>query len=94
MSDNVKPASGCTGPSSCSGFSVEPRFWGTRLEDAPPGLFRFGDTWGFKTEYEDDNGPEAYCVESGEYFWGGVSGDREARRKLIVYPAIICPTEN
>lgn len=58
------------------------------LTKCPPGLFVFGDSIGFKTEYSDANGPEAYCVESGEYFWGGTS-DREVRRALMVRPAYL-----
>ena len=58
------------------------------LEMCPPGLFCHGDTFGFKTEYSDQNGPEAYCVESGEYFWGGTD-DKEVRRALKVTPCII-----
>ena len=41
-----------------------------------------------KTEYTDHNGPEAYCVESGEYFWGGTD-DKETRRRLKVVPCVI-----
>lgn len=77
-------------PSICSGYSVAERWWQTTLESAPPGLFLFAGAWGFKTEYGDENGPEAYCVDSGEYFWGGTS-DKEVRRKLLVQPVIICP---
>ena len=56
------------------------------LDDCPPGLFVFDGGYGFKTEYNDANGPEAYCLESGEYFWGGVNGDVHARRMLLVTP--------
>lgn len=59
------------------------------LEDCPPGLFDFGGVIGFKTEYKTPikDGlftyyfPEAYCVESGEYFWGGTK--RHSDRKLL-----------
>lgn len=68
---------------------VEPRWWECTLDQCPPGLFLFEGDYGFKTEYRDDNGPEAYCVESGEYFWGGTGGDKEARRNLKVQPVII-----
>lgn len=68
---------------------VEPRWWECTLDQCPPGLFRINGYYGFKTEYRDDNGPEAYCVESGEYFWGGTDGDAEARRNLKVQPVII-----
>lgn len=68
---------------------VRQRWWPTTLECCPPGLFMFEGIFGFKTEYSDQNGPEAYCVESGEYFWGGVRGDANARRQLMVTPVII-----
>jgi hypothetical protein len=55
------------------------------LDQCPPGLFRHGDDFGFKTEYRDQNGPEAYCADSGEYFWGGTD-DKEVRRNLQVMP--------
>jgi hypothetical protein len=70
------------------------------LAECPPGLFMFGDTLGFKTEYGATTGKDvgggkvewtvtsysdAYCVESGEVFWGGVS-KHEDREKLIVRP--------
>ncbi len=53
----------------------------------------FNGSFGFKTEYSDQNGPEAYCVESGEYFWGGTNGDANARRMLMVTPVIITPND-
>lgn len=56
------------------------------LDACPPGLFWFDGDYGFKTEYRDHNGPEAYCVDSGEYFWGGLGGDAEKRRGLLVSP--------
>jgi hypothetical protein len=58
----------------------------TTLDDCPPGLFVFDGGYGFKTEYNDANGPEAYCLDSGEYFWGGTNGDVHARRMLLVTP--------
>lgn len=60
----------------------------TTLQDCPPGLFVFGESIGFKTEYNGTVGPHAYCVESGEYFWGGTNC-AEDRRKLIVRPAFL-----
>jgi len=72
-----------------SGHRVEQRWWATTLEQCPPGLFYYNGDFGFKTEYQDQNGPEAYCVGSGEYFWGGTNGDKEARRKLLVIPSLI-----
>jgi hypothetical protein len=72
---------------------VSHRFWPTTLESCPPGLFLFDGGCGFKTEYSDQNGPEAYCVESGEYFWGGTN-DAHARRMLMVTPVIITLNES
>lgn len=69
-----------------------------RLDECPPGLFMFGDMLGFRSEYstqvrktvaENPDGPiyqpDAYVVESGEYFWGGAS-DTATRSALIVQP--------
>lgn len=56
------------------------------LDECPPGLFLFDGDYGFKTEYRDDNGPEAYCLKSGEYFWGGTKGDKAKRSALLVIP--------
>lgn len=61
------------------------------LAECPPGPFFFGPelTVGFKTEYgSDDGSPDAYCMESGEFFWAGAKS-REERGRLIVQPAII-----
>lgn len=61
------------------------------LNDCPPGLFWFGQTLGFKSEYTTvlENPRryqcDAYVVESGEYFWGGAKGSEE-RGKLLVRP--------
>lgn len=68
--------------------TVEQRFFTTTLAACPPGLFVFDGHYGFKTEYSDENGPEAYCEPSGEYFWGGAKS-KEQRAKLVVTPAII-----
>lgn len=48
----------------------------------------FGESLGFKSEYRTDGEPDAYCVESGEYFWGGVRSFAD-RRNLQVRPAYI-----
>ena len=77
-----------SGASADSGFFMVAAGFRCTLEMCPPGLFCQGDDFGFKTEYYDDNGPEAYCVESGEYFWGGTD-DKEVRRKLLVTPCVI-----
>jgi hypothetical protein len=70
------------------------------LAECPPGLFRFEGILGFKTEYGATTGKDvgggkvewtvtsysdAYCVESGEVFWGGVT-KHEDREKLLVEP--------
>ena len=68
---------------------VKQRFFTMTLGDCPPGLFLFNGHFGFKTEYTDQNGPEAYVVESGEYFWGGADGDKCKRANLVVMPVII-----
>lgn len=65
-----------------------------RLGNCPPGLFRFGDIIGFKSEYmtpvDGASGTtlyqsDAYCVASGEYFWGGATS-AEKRERLMVQP--------
>lgn len=58
------------------------------LSVCPPGLFLFDNKYGFRTEYTDENGPEAYCVESGEYFWGGAKNSKD-RSLILVNPCII-----
>lgn len=62
------------------------------LAECPPGLFLFNGNLGFKSEYKTESmsppgfwQSDAYVVESGEYFWGGVSDARE-REQLIVTP--------
>lgn len=72
------------------------------LAECPPGLFRFGETLGFKTKYDDKwftlhdargdqphiteiRWPNAYCVDTGEYFWGGAKM-HEDRSLLMVEP--------
>jgi hypothetical protein len=66
-----------------------------RLDECPPGLFLFGDTLGFRSEYwtpkqTPPNQPDAYVVESGEYFWGGADTTAE-RSKLLVRPLLFLP---
>lgn len=61
-----------------------------RLIECPPGLFRFGDTLGFRSEYatvtaNNPYQPDAYVVESGEYFHGGAQSSLE-RSDLMVEP--------
>ena len=58
----------------------------------PPGLFLFEGSICLKTEYgtEAPEGsgqwwPEAYCGDSGEFFWGGTK-THEERAKLMVIP--------
>ena len=69
------------------------------LAGCPPGLFLFRDDIGFKTEYFtttmiESSVPvvEAYCLESGEFFWGGTSlhSDRHA---LMVQPLSLKPVD-
>ncbi|WP_257556480.1 hypothetical protein [Sphingobium sp. CFD-2] len=55
------------------------------LNECPPGLFRTEDgTYGFKSEYSTTT-VDAYCLESGEYFWGGAT-NAEERGALKVEP--------
>ena len=68
------------------------------LAECPPGLFLWNGTVGFKSEYgamePDDstngkfwkigNRADAYCADSGEYFWGGAAS-HEDRAKVLVY---------
>lgn len=54
--------------------------------DCRPGLFRYAGMLCFKSEYSTSPGQQdAYCVDTGEYFWGGTR-DVEERRALIVAP--------
>ena len=70
------------------------------LADCPPGLFLWNGSLGFKSEYgamepvgisphhqqwKVGNRADAYCADSGEYFWGGTS-THEDRAKVLVYP--------
>jgi hypothetical protein len=52
-----------------------------KFSECPPGLFTCKGGLFFKSEYGDD----AYCVTTGEMFWGGTQ-NREDRAKLPVYP--------
>jgi hypothetical protein len=53
--------------------------------DCPPGLFIFKGRLGLKSEYFTNKKSDAYCVSSGEFFWGGVD-KYEDRDKLRVVP--------
>lgn len=70
------------------------------LAECQPGLFLWNGTLGFKSEYgamepvgisphhqqwKVGNRVDAYCADSGEYFWGGTS-NHDDRAKLLVYP--------
>lgn len=70
------------------------------LADCPPGLFLFNGSLGFKTvcgamrgaiipggkvKWEVTHWPDAYCVESGDNFWGGAI-THEDRAQLMVQP--------
>lgn len=58
-----------------------------RFVDCPPGLFTWSGLLCFKSEYSTKPGQQdAYCCDSGEYFWGGTNGDLAARRELVVQP--------
>jgi hypothetical protein len=57
----------------------------TTLRDCPPGLFLYEGELGFKSEYSDESGPHAYCVSSGEFFWGRAKKPAE-RGALTVVP--------
>jgi len=76
-----------------------------RLSACPPGLFLFKGTLGFKTEYgastpRDMGGgkfeyvllhrSDAYCVSSGEVFWGGAKTSEEIDN-LLVLPVCAVP---
>lgn len=59
------------------------------LSACPPGLFWYDGILGFKSEYHTPDGsPEAYVVESGEFFAGGAT-TRANRNGLIVQPLTI-----
>ena len=68
------------------------------LAECPPGLFFWNGSLGFKSEYgamepvgsnfkafKVGNRADAYCVESGEFFWGGTS-NHDDRARVLVYP--------
>lgn len=70
------------------------------LADCPPGPFLFAGALGFKTaygafsgkdvgdgkvEWSVTSGPDAYCMDSGEFFWGGTT-TKDARAELMVHP--------
>lgn len=65
-----------------------------KLSECPPGLFAFEGMLGFKSEYRSTNEhtgfakTDAYVVDSGEYFWGGVSHEKD-REDLMVIPVEI-----
>ena len=66
----------------------------TTLDKCPPGMFEFNGSFGFKTEYSDPHlGPEAYCVESGEVFWGGATNNLQ-RGSLLVQPVEVIYAKN
>lgn len=71
----------------CPAVREEPTTFG----ECPPGLFLFGGTLCFKSEYHTKvNQPDAYVVSSGEYFWGGTV-ELEARLSLVVIPLAAAP---
>ncbi len=56
-----------------------------RFRDCPTGLFIFDGIVGFKNEYN-----EAFLLDGGETFWGGVSKG-EDRDELLVQPLRSAP---
>ena len=61
---------------------IEPSGWPVELQSCPPGLFVYGDTLGFVSEYRNQ---PPYIVDSGEIFWGGMKNDMD-RALLKVQP--------
>ena len=56
------------------------------LNECPPGIFRTEEGgYGFKSEYSTKGKCDAYCLSSGEYFYGGVV-DVEERGLQMVEP--------
>ena len=68
------------------------------LAECPPGLFFWNGTLGFKSDYgamepvgsnfktwKMGSRADAYCADSGEYFWGGTS-NHDDRAKVLVMP--------
>lgn len=64
-------------------LQVYPNEWPCTLSDCPPGLFTYGETLCFKSEYSTNGRTDAYIAESGESFQGGAIND-VARESLIV----------
>lgn len=62
---------------------VIPEGWPCKFSECRPGYFLFHGDLCLKTEY----GSDSYC-ESGEAFWGGVSGE-EARNALEIQPVSV-----
>ncbi|WP_416464013.1 hypothetical protein [Sphingomonas sp. VDB2] len=57
------------------------------LNECPPGIFRTEEgSYGFKSEYSSKGKCDAYCLDSGEYFYGGEM-DAEGRGLQMVEPA-------
>lgn len=67
-------------------FYLVPHGWCCTLDECPPGVFYFRDSFGFKDEYSGEG--DVYCLLSGEIFWGGTHS-KEERGKLIVQPVIL-----
>ena len=72
-------------------MTIKPLAEPVSLDECPVGLFLFNGTLAVKTEYCTTSRyiairqVDAYIVESGEYFWGGVSTPTE-RAALMVTP--------
>lgn len=58
----------------------------TTLWELPAGsLFLYNNTFGFKSEYHTDSGTiEAFCLGSGELFWGGTT-NKDDQGNLVVF---------
>jgi hypothetical protein len=66
---------------------LKPNKRAVRLADCPTGLFMFGDTLGFKSEYGNNEGRiDAFIVSSGEFFWGPNPQTIAAQRERMVRP--------
>lgn len=75
-------------------FVAEPCGEPCRLDACPPGPFLFNGHLGFRSEYWTSSiKPDAYCMDSGEYFWGGTSSTME-RAALIVQPIEFIQSED
>lgn len=68
-------------------YTLTPFGWPCRLAECPPGPFRHGDGFGFRTEYGFGNVIEVFCLDTGEVFCGKAN-NLAARAGLIVQPCV------